>query len=400
MYEQLKKLFYKSPDIYNILCESRYSSISSYHLPITISGHDAFYCVTNDMIYLLNKIHENVNKLNNVQRSLPIVACNFCLNSCLIDEIMDTNEIEGVHSSRREITIALKPNTNAVRFKGIARKYSKMAKDNVKYETCKDIRSLYDELVLPEIEEKLRPDGNIFRRDSASVYDNKDRECHIGVNPESAIIEYMEKSLSILNDDNIPILIRTAIFHYLFGYIHPFYDGNGRTSRFISSYIINKTLNPILGFRIAYIVKHNRKTYEKGFDDCNDSKNYGDITPFILMFLDMVNKATVEITDKLKKAQEKLMYFELLMDKLKLDKMQEKVLFIFIQNGLFDNTPLDKYNLIDILAQEVKISMTKLNQILKNLREDLQLPIIDHFEGHRKVYTLDMKLFEQYCTEM
>lgn len=398
MYEQLSKLFYKSPNNYENLCKNRYESISSYHLPIVISKHNAFYCVTNDMLYALNKIHENVDKLELVQSSLPIVASNFCLNSCLIDEILDTNEIEGVHSSRKEITIALKSNvTKPVKFQGIAHKYKKMMDDNVKYKTCKDIRSLYDELILPEISNEDKPDGNIFRLDSVSVYDSSNRECHVGVYPESSIIEYMEKSLVILNDNNIPILIRTAIFHYLFGYIHPFYDGNGRTIRFITSYILNKTLSPILGYRLAYTVKHNKKMYEKGFDDCNDPKNYGDITPFILMFLEIINKSTLEITEKLNKAKEKLEYFQSLMKNLDISKDEKRILYIFIQNGLFDNTPLSKTNLIEIISQEQKISLTKLNELLKNLTDKNKLPIFDRFEGHKKVFYLDMDLFEQYC---
>lgn len=40
--------------------------------------------------------------------------------------------------------------------------------------------------------------------------------------PESKIIEYMNKALYILNDQSIDILIRVSLFHYYFGYIHPF----------------------------------------------------------------------------------------------------------------------------------------------------------------------------------
>ncbi len=30
-------------------------------------------------------------------------------------------------------------------------------------------------------------------------------------------------------------LVSIAVFHYLFGYVHPFYDGNGRMARYLSS---------------------------------------------------------------------------------------------------------------------------------------------------------------------
>ncbi|WP_318259784.1 Fic family protein [Ruminococcus sp. YRD2003] len=67
-----------------------------------------------------------------------------------------------------------------------------------------------------------------------------------GLAPESKIIDTMNKSLDVFNNNDIDIFMRIAVFHYLFGYIHPFYDGNGRTSRFISSYLLSRQLNPLI----------------------------------------------------------------------------------------------------------------------------------------------------------
>ena len=97
------------------------------------------------------------------------------------------------------------------------------------------------------------------------------------------------------------------------------------------------------------------------------------------------------------KAKEKLEYFQSLMKNLDISKDEKRILYIFIQNGLFDNTPLSKTNLIEIISQEQKISLTKLNELLKNLTDKNKLPIFDRFEGHKKVFYLDMDLFEQYC---
>ena len=102
----------------------------------------------------------------------------------------------------------------------------------------------------------------------------------------------MTKSLEFLNCDDVNILFRIAIFHYIFGYIHPFYDGNGRMSRFISSVLLYNNLNTkILAFRLSYTIKQNINEYYKAFKECNDPKNKGDLTPFVFMFFDIILKA-------------------------------------------------------------------------------------------------------------
>ncbi|WP_366520018.1 Fic family protein [Paenibacillus xylanexedens] len=59
--------------------------------------------------------------------------------------------------------------------------------------------------------------------------------------PEKDIVVAMGKLLNFMNNhEDIPLMIRVAISHYFYGYVHPFYDGNGRSSRFISSLISNR----------------------------------------------------------------------------------------------------------------------------------------------------------------
>ena len=76
--------------------------------------------------------------------------------------------------------------------------------------------------------------GNLFRTSPVSVIDAAQRPiCH-GVEPEAGIIELMDRALSILNNDELPVLVRVSVFHFMFAYAHPFYDGNGCTNWFIS----------------------------------------------------------------------------------------------------------------------------------------------------------------------
>ena len=105
----------------------------------------------------------------------------------------------------------------------------------------------------------------------------------------------MNIALEILNNENIPILIRVAVFHYLFVYIHPFYDGNGRTARFISSYYLAKKFHPIAALRLSYAIRKQQSEYYELIHDSELEINCGDLTPFIIGFASIFYKNIDEI---------------------------------------------------------------------------------------------------------
>ena len=219
-YEQLNKIFYKDNKNYKKFYKNRFESESSYHLNFKIGENQAFYVVTNEMLNLALEIQGTVQKIVAVNNSVPPVAQHFFTVSCLIDEMDFTNQFEGVRSSRRELKEALdvserKNKKEHVRFLGLVDKYSKM-NDELQLSTCEDVRALYDQLILPEIEkEEDKPDGKIFRKESVSVMSATQKEAHRGLLPEDKIIEAMDAALKILQQDDIHILIRICIFHYL-----------------------------------------------------------------------------------------------------------------------------------------------------------------------------------------
>ena len=125
------------------------------------------------------------------------------------------------------------------------------------------LRELYNDILLVDIQRDNPdniPDGVIFRKEIVNVVSST-KTIHRGLYPESKIIEAMNSALSILNDNSLPYIVRAAVFHYFFGYIHPFYDGNGRLSRYISSYYLSKVLDPIVALRLSIACKNRQKDY-------------------------------------------------------------------------------------------------------------------------------------------
>lgn len=369
-YELLSKIFYKKPTEYESIYDARFNSEASIKLPIKIHENVGFIFNTNEITKLLVKIYKTINKINLLRTHLPNIAINSYIIKSLKDEIALTNEIEGVRSTRKEIEDAIDSikNDKSARFKGLVDKYFKLISNEIiPLNNCEDIRTIYDALVLPEIEKENLPDGILFRKEPVQVVSATQKEKHRGIMPESNIIESLDLCLDFLKSDDIDSLIKISAFHYLFGYIHPFYDGNGRTSRFISSYLIKNELDVLLALKLSYTVKNNINKYYKAFDVCNDRKNKGDITFFVVTFLELLSQASDDLYTKIADLNDQLNYYNNIINTLVNEKVlndkQAKCIFILCQNRLFDDTYMNMNTLTELLEK----SDTTTRKILKSL---------------------------------
>ena len=369
-YELLSKIFYKKPTEYESIYDARFNSEASIKLPIKIHENVGFIFNTNEITNLLVKIYKTINKINLLRTHLPNIAINSYIIKSLKDEIVLTNEIEGVRSTRKEIEDAIDSikNDKSARFKGLVDKYFKLISNEIiPLNNCEDIRTIYDALVLPEIEKENLPDGILFRKEPVQVVSATQKEKHRGIMPESKIIESLDLCLDFLKNDDIDSLIKISAFHYLFGYIHPFYDGNGRTSRFISSYLIKNELDVLLALKLSYTVKNNINKYYKAFDVCNDRKNKGDITFFVVTFLELLSQASDDLYTKIADLNDQLNYYNNIINTLVNEKVlndkQAKCIFILCQNRLFDDTYMNMNTLTELLEK----SDTTTRKILKSL---------------------------------
>ena len=369
-YELLSKIIYKKPTEYESIYDARFNSEASIKLPIKIHENVGFIFNTNEITKLLVKIYKTINKINLLRTHLPNIAINSYIIKSLKDEIALTNEIEGVRSTRKEIEDAIDSikNDKSARFKGLVDKYFKLISNEIiPLNNCEDIRTIYDALVLPEIEKENLPDGILFRKEPVQVVSATQKEKHRGIMPESKIIESLDLCLDFLKNDDIDSLTKISAFHYLFGYIHPFYDGNGRTSRFISSYLIKNELDVLLALKLSYTVKNNINKYYKAFDVCNDRKNKGDITFFVVTFLELLSQASDDLYTKIADLNDQLNYYNniinMLVNEKVLNDKQAKCIFILCQNRLFDDTYMNMNTFTELLEK----SDTTTRKILKSL---------------------------------
>jgi len=243
-------------------------------------------------------------------------------SSSMLEEIQQSNEMEQVQSTRREIREAMEDMQNEAsdkRFLGMVRKYAMLiVRKEVPLRSSTDVRRLYDEFLLDEVileNPDNAPDGLIFRSGTVGVVSKHDRMIHRGLSPETTIIETMDQALAMLHDPEMDLLIRVAAFHYAFGYIHPFYDGNGRMTRFISSYMLSERYERAACLRIAYIIKEHRSAYQQMFKDANDARSMGDLTRFVIDFLCFFREALDDAYASLDVRWKNHQYYEKLLER-------------------------------------------------------------------------------------
>lgn len=372
-YTLLKNIFYQDAEKYEYIYNKRFNSECTQKLNIELQGNQAFYCLIPEITNLIINIYELNQNITHLCHKLPGAALEQFSKKCLIDEIILTNDIESVYSTRKEIGIIVRDSnsdTKNQRFYGLVQKYQMLTKENISINTSQDIRNIYNELVLKEIIEddpNNIPDGKIFRTGMAEVRSATQKIIHKGITPEIKIINTMDEAINLLNVQEIPYLVRISIFHYLFGYIHPFYDGNGRTSRFISSYLLSKKFTPLIGYRLSYTIKENINQYYKSFTICNSNKNKGDLTPFVIMFLNIINESFEKLFSALSERFETLNNYQAILNQTK-DISNKDLLdlaYVLIQATLFSNNGINKKELCDYF----NISINTLDKRLQKIKE-------------------------------
>lgn len=216
-------------------------------------------------------------------RPIPDYALKSIKESLTIEWTYNSNSIEGNTLTLQETKMviedgftikgkSLREHFEAVNHQDAIEYIEKIVSPDYKL-TEKDVLKVH-ELVLQRIEKdfagRLRTSG--VRIAGANF-----------IPPNAAkVSDYLSELIDWVNQTDLNPIIKATIFHHRFVWIHPFFDGNGRSARLLYNLFLMKK-----GFPPAIILKNDRRKY---YDALNQANNK-DYSKLLLVVLQAVERS-------------------------------------------------------------------------------------------------------------
>lgn len=354
-YPSLEKLFYKDASNTRFesnvaLAKTRREAESTFRTGFAMGDEELFLATPRELSLLNETILGREREIAVALSNLSDIARGALIRSVVIDEVVCSNELEGVRSTRRQINDLLdtmpvsSSELSHRRFRELARLYLELSdSSHIPPRTPEDIRAIYDRIMSGEELGQNAPDGTLFRREEVDVIGNGGKVVHQGLTPESKIISALSQMIALASSEEIPGTYRAAISHFIFEYTHPFYDGNGRTGRYLLALYLSRPLSTLTALSLSRAIAENRTAYYRAFLDVEHPLNHGELTPFVITLLEYVDVAQSRILNDLevRSGQFEIMKRNLinLSSEKSLPEKQRELLFMLAQYALFGAFP-------------------------------------------------------------
>ena len=408
-YESLKALYYQNRGNFEQVYQNRFNSPEAIKTGLFIFPYDKrrqerlrksyemFYLPNAELSILIENVFQNTQKIERIRLRLPQIAEIQLFNTNLANELQSTNEIEGVKSTRKEINEVInrvnKHDYRDQRFEGLVKQYlNLMNNQTLSIKTLQDFRTIWNNL-LSKTEVDAEPDGTLFRKDSVFITDGQ-RNIHEGDYDEKQIDNDLTALIAELNNNNIPKLPRYLMAHYFYEYVHPFYDGNGRTGRYILCSFLADTLDPLTAITFSSTIAKRKESYYKAFVEMSNEHNCGEATLFIIQMLKILERGQIDLLDAMTEDAKILQKAEKILAKYQLSDLANNLLFILCQQAIFGT----KYDRISD-NEMCKITDKSRYKVNKAVDELIKENLVAEIGRSPKMHVISEKLKNEIWTK-
>ncbi|WDF82422.1 Fic family protein [Lacticaseibacillus pabuli] len=354
--------------------------LSSFGTPTNASSdafkYPIFYIETRKTNFLINQIAIQSKQLSKYLSGqlLPRVAVQSFINTLLKNEIIFTNEIEGVKTNPEEIgtiimTMHNQPSKHDRRLESTIRMYRDSLGNKLpQIHELADFRDIYNTLLAGEIKPSDFPDGEHFRNKSVMI-GNDTKVVHIPPQNEDGINRALTELIAYMNDDTLIPIEKALVSHFMFENTHPFIDGNGRTGRYLLSAYLSNKLDQLTGLSVSTTIHNHLQGYYKLFSEADELENRAELTFFIEGMLQIISDGQMDILNELNSQRTQL---HATFDHFKkthadLTELQKEIVYLYIQSALF--TQSNTYALQD---REVESILHTPDQSVVQIKRDIQ----------------------------
>ncbi len=303
-------------------------ALTKIDLPIDDQYRRSFFYVD------ITEIREMIQKIIEIDQNLSIMQINVSTSLSMADESYYSSVLEGAYSTRKRAQ-------EVIRTLDIQNRSEQMIVNN--YHGLQfalthgdDLWSREKFIELHKIITKntlSKEDESVdFRTDHVRIADVQTNETVYHA-PQAEFIEGMIENLILFTKGStLSPLIVASIVHFYIGFVHPFFDGNGRTARaMMYGYLIAKGFPAFQNFSISSKYNFSKSAYYQAFIDTEKEM---DLTYFILMnlraILDSITDYQLKMVVYLRKVEIDQKIIE---NQLVVTKNQNKIIKIAVEQG-------------------------------------------------------------------
>lgn len=362
--------------------------MSQYNIPELPLAYDL---ETKAILRQLNQANRRLAELKGVALTIPNE--NILVSTLTLQEAKDSSEVENIVTTQDDLYRAAATSLSNFAVNAATKEVLnyREALEHGFYLVKK--KGILTSSIIKEIQKILEhnsagfrsvPGTSLKRADGIIVYTPPQ--------DKQTILDLMDNLERFINDETVSDLdplVKLAIIHHQFESIHPFYDGNGRTSRIIC--VLYLVLTGRLDLPILYLsryITHNKGEYYRLIQAIRDKKddNFNEWEAWILFILKGIEETAIETTRLVKGISGLMAKFKSVL-RTKFGKQY--------RHELLNNMFFHPYTKVEFLEKELNVSRPTATRYLNGL---VETGLVDKVKIGRTHYYMNLPLMELFMS--